>query len=154
MGVPHRNWNVSTQAPRAKVVLRSTYPPGCWDGITTVSKHKPENENAKKIDVALIHGRTADGQGLRVIRRRDDRLELADVRPLEEGKPIHGEIVRMTPRPEFPLLCDVETELPAPSSLTHRGPVQVATDTYRKNWDAIFQPASAAEDKSEVELLN
>jgi hypothetical protein len=123
-----------------------------------VSKEKLDSENApgkaEKVDVALIHGRTPDGQGLRVIRRRDDRLELADVRPLEQGKPIHGEVVRMTPRANFPLLCDVETEIPAPSvsAHAHKGPAQVATDTYRKNWDAIFQPAP--DDTVEPDLLN
>jgi hypothetical protein len=121
---------------------------------TRVSKQKPLSEKVgtEKIDVALIHGRTEDGQGLRVIRRRDDRLELADVRPLEEGKPIHGEVVRLTPRPDFPLLCDIETEFSSPSMLSHKGPAQVATDSYRRNWEAIFQPA--AEESAEPELLN
>lgn len=136
-------------------MLLSESPSGLLHQVKTVSKEKPESEKAeKKVDVALIHGRTADGQGLRVIRRREDRVELADVRPLEQGKPIHGEVVRMTPRADFPLLCDVETELPAPSasSHSHKGPAQVATDTYRKNWDAIFQPAP--EDAAEPDLLN
>ncbi len=146
--------------PGARSESRATLvsPYGLLEQVKAVSKQKPDSRNAQKkaekIDVALIHGRTADGQGLRVIRRRDDRVELADVRPLEQGKPIHGEVVRMTPRSDFPLLCDVETELPAPSASTHshKGPAQVATDTYRKNWDAIFHPAP--DDAVEPDLLN
>jgi hypothetical protein len=39
-------------------------------------------------DVALIHGKTPDGEGLRILRKREDRLELGAVRPLKEGMPI------------------------------------------------------------------
>jgi len=106
-------------------------------------------------DVALIHGVTPEGE-LRVLRQREDRIELGAVRPLKEGVPIVGEVVRLVPRKEFPLLCDVTTELvlpaaasaPAPAKSApasppaafgaRKGPAQVATDDYRKNWDVIW----------------
>jgi hypothetical protein len=98
-------------------------------------------------DVALIHGVTPEGD-LRILRKRNDRIELGGVRPLREGVPITGEVVRLTPRKECPLLCDVSTELAAPrppadvaearSTDTRKGPAQVATDRYRDNWDQIF----------------
>jgi hypothetical protein len=100
-------------------------------------------------DVALIHGKTPDGEGLRILRKREDRLELGAVRPLKEGMPITGEVVTLTPRPEFPLLCDVKVELAARSSADvaappRHGPAQVATDRYRENWDRIWtRPAKA-----------
>lgn len=99
-------------------------------------------------DVALIHGRTADGEGLRIIRKREDRLELGSVHPLKNGAPIQGEVVSLKPRPEFPLLCDVTTELEAPTApregsdvaaAGRSGPPQVATDRYRENWDRIWK---------------
>jgi len=96
-------------------------------------------------DVALIHGKTPDGEGLRVIRKRRERIELAMVRPLQHGAPITGEVVSLTPRPEFPLLCDVKVELEAPPATdvatrpAHGGPAQVATDSYRENWDRIWK---------------
>ena len=106
-------------------------------------------------DVALIHGVTPDGEGLKILRARGDRLELGAIRPLREGAPITGEVVTLRPRANFPALCDVETHFkpaeeasdrqePAPSALVQRtGPAQVATDEYRRNWDAIWsQPAS------------
>jgi len=60
-------------------------------------------------DVALIHGVTPDGEGLKILRARGDRLELGAIRPLREGAPITGEVVTLRPRANFPALCDVET---------------------------------------------
>lgn len=104
------------------------------------------SKRGESSDVALIHGVTPEGD-LRILRKRNDRLELGGVRALREGMPITGEVVRLTPRKEFPLLCDVATELPAPERPTdvaeargesRKGPAQVATDRYRDNWDVIF----------------
>lgn len=91
-------------------------------------------------DVALIHGRTEDGQGLRILRKRQDRLEVGAVMPLLPGKPIQGEVVRLEPRADFPLLCDVHVEYSpqAKSRGTSAGPAQVASDSYRENWELIF----------------
>lgn len=99
-------------------------------------------------DVALIHGRTPDGEGFSIIRKRGDRLELGAVKPLKDGVPISGEVVTLRPRPEFPLLCDVEVayrpahhgdDVAEKPRGPRRGPAQVATESYRQNWDAIFQ---------------
>lgn len=110
-------------------------------------------------DVALIHGVTPDGEGLQILRARDNRLELGAIRPLREGAPITGEVVTLRPRPNAPALCDVEVQLKAPqaaatddrqaprAALSHPGPAQVATDDYRRNWDAIW---SRPADKSKL----
>ena len=99
-------------------------------------------------DVVLIHGPSPDGKGLAVLRHRENRVEQALVMPIEHGKPIHGEIVTLKPRREFPLLCDVTVEyspadaskaLPSENRGLTKGPRQVATDEYRTNWDRIFQ---------------
>jgi hypothetical protein len=91
-------------------------------------------------DVAIVCGVSDDGQGLEIIRKRGERLETGTVRRLEQGKPIHGEVVRLRPREQFPMVCDVEVELAGPpqKAATLSGPAQVATDSYRKNWDAIY----------------
>lgn len=104
-------------------------------------------------DVALVCGVSSDGEGLEIIRKRGERLEAGTVRRLEQGKPIHGEVVRLKPREQSPLLCDVEVELPAPRAhaapqLTS-GPAQVATDSYRKNWEAVY-----GRSKKQRSLLN
>jgi hypothetical protein len=93
-------------------------------------------------DVAIVCGVSDDGQGVDIIRKRGERIEAGTVRRLEQGKPIHGEVVRLRPREQSPLVCDVEVEVPAPArqeapALTS-GPAQVATESYRKNWDAIY----------------
>ena len=91
-------------------------------------------------DVALIHGRTDDGRGLKILRRRQDRIEVGAVVPLTPGKPIVGEVVRLEPRKESPLLCNVHVEYapPVDARPTANGPAQVATDRYRQNWDLVF----------------
>jgi hypothetical protein len=97
----------------------------------------PESSNE---DVALVYGVSDDGGGLDILRRRQGRFEAGTVRPLEEGKPIRGEVVRLKPRKHSPLVCDVESEFSAELTRagTSNGPAQVATDQYRKNWDAIY----------------
>jgi hypothetical protein len=107
-------------------------------------------------DVAVVCGVSEDGQGVEVIRKRGERIEMGTVRRLEAGKPIHGEVVRLRPRAHAPFVCDVEVELAAASrddlagdTKAERaggahalgagsGPAQVATESYRKNWDAIY----------------
>lgn len=112
-------------------------------------------------DVVLIHGVTEDGKGLQVLRARNERVEAGQVRPLENGKPLQGDVVKLRPRPGAPLLCDVETEvaageLPASPSAApgrprgRKGPAQVASSAYRENWEAIWSRRSRDEDQ----LLN
>jgi hypothetical protein len=104
----------------------------------------------------LIHGVSEDGQALAVLRARDNRVEAGVVRQLKEGEALMGELVRLTPRAEHPLLCDVQVELASPlaratessaaQKLSHGGPAQVATPSYRENWDAIWKkPKKRAE---------
>lgn len=95
-------------------------------------------------DVVLLHGPTDDGQGVRVLRAREGRIEAGVVRPLEEGKPIaQGEVVKLTPRPGAPAVCDVEVQY-APPAPPRGKPVQVATKAYRDAWERIFESAHQA----------
>lgn len=95
-------------------------------------------------DQVLVHGVDARRKELHVIRRREDRVEAGIVRAAEPGKPIHGDLVTLKPRKEFPLLCDVTVVVPdpdrkpAPRVLSHAGPARVSSDAYRRGWDAIF----------------
>ena len=91
----------------------------------------------------LIRGVSEDGESLAVLRAREDRVELGIVRKVKDGQPITGELVRLTPRADSPLICDVEVEFTPPAAapshkLGHGGPAQVATPSYRQNWDAIW----------------
>ena len=106
------------------------------------------------VDVALIGGKTPDGEGLNILRRRKDRIEFGAVHPLKHGVPITGEVVTLTPRQDLPMVCDVKVELAAPSEATdvgapaHKGPAQVASESYRENWDRIWKR------NSDPELVN
>ncbi len=151
--------------------------PSSRDAQAPVPAAKPEKPGS---DVVLIRGVTDDGKGLEVLRARDERLEIGQVRPLEEGKPLAGDVVRLLPRPDAPYLCDVETQVRVPTpgasrdvsrvpqsgepqgfpgaerrvakeaAAEHRplrsGPPQVATDAYRKNWDAIWSTRDKGRD--------
>jgi hypothetical protein len=91
-------------------------------------------------DVAVVFGQ--DEHGTHILRRRSEEapLEAGLLRPLREGKPIDGEVIRLTPRREGPMLFDVKTELPDPRSqrATTEGPAQVANEAYRRGWDAVW----------------
>jgi hypothetical protein len=98
--------------------------------------------------VAIVCGK--DEQGLYILRRRseDAPVEAAVVQPIVEGRPITGEVISMRPRKDIPFLFDAKTELEAPASATARatsGPAQVASDSYRSGWDAIWGPRQRRE---------
>jgi hypothetical protein len=96
-------------------------------------------------DVVMLHGKTEDGEGARVLRARPGRLEGGEVRPLREGKPLgKGEIVSLSRRKDAPALYDVKVEhvVGEPDARSTQkatpGPAQVATRAYRENWERIF----------------
>ena len=94
-------------------------------------------------DVAIVCGK--DEQGLHILRRRseDAPVEAAVLQPLAEGRPITGEVISMRPRKDFPFLFDAKTEIESPVPAAERatnGPAQVASNSYRSGWDAIWGP--------------
>jgi hypothetical protein len=100
-----------------------------------------------KEDVVFVHSAAPGGEGLRVIRKREDTLEIGEIRAAKEGQPLHGDLVRLKPRAESDRLFDVEVlvsreetqrALPAHAAPAHPGPAQVATNAYRDGWEAIF----------------
>ena len=103
-------------------------------------------DRRKDKDVALVYGTADDGEGYKILRQRggSPRVEAGMLRPMQSGRAITGEVVHLEPRSESPLLFDVQTdeELSSPASLAaggaRGGPPQVATDDYRRGWDAIW----------------
>ena len=97
-------------------------------------------------DVVILGPPTADGAGVHVLRAREEKVEVGELRALEEGRPIVGEIVTLAPRKDNPRVCDVKDSYRAPSSagattalaLAHKGPAKVSTGAYRDGWDEIF----------------
>ena len=94
-------------------------------------------------DVAMVLDRTEDADGYRVVRHRaaENRIEFGTMRPLKEGRPIDGEVISLQQRKDHQFLYDVKTELPDPSPerrMTSDGPAQIASDDYRRGWDAIW----------------
>lgn len=92
-------------------------------------------------DVVLLGPPTADGEGVRVLRAREDRIEAGEVRPVKHGAPLHSgtEIVKLSPRADSPQVCDVEVTYAQPvTGKRGKGPAQVASSSYREGWDEIF----------------
>ena len=87
-------------------------------------------------DVVWVHGRSEDGKSFGVLRQRGQQVEVGTIRALDQGKPIHGEIVRLKPRDESPALFDVEVQHDARPA-TGR-PAKVASEQYRKGWESIW----------------
>ena len=85
-----------------------------------------------------------DVDGVHILRRRGENspVEAGLLQPLVEGRPISGELITMKRREDVPFLFDVKSELPGPEAATEtrssHGPSQVATESYRKGWDAIW----------------
>jgi hypothetical protein len=113
--------------------------------------------------VVLMCGASSDGRGVDVLRKRGECLQAGVVRPLEEGKPLQGEVVQLAQRGNTPLF-DVtvrydgkaggaealppESRQPASGSAkmdsgTRGHPPKVTSDDYRKNWDAIWKRPSS-----------
>ena len=99
---------------------------------------------AAPVDVVVLGPPTADGGGVHVLRARDEKIETGELRALQEGRPITGEVVTLEPRKENPRVCDVRSTFSPPSSKSstsaapHKGPARVATQAYRDGWDEIF----------------
>ncbi|MDH3201067.1 MAG: hypothetical protein OEM15_09260 [Myxococcales bacterium] len=95
-------------------------------------------------DVALLCSRSEDGRSYGILRRRKEEIQVGTLRALEEGKPIHGEIVSLRPRSDSPMLFDVETEHVMTPARTASGPPKISTKEYREGWDSIWSEKSGS----------
>lgn len=84
----------------------------------------------------MVYGQSEDGSRYDVLRRRNGEIQAGTMRPLDHGKPIHGEVVQLKPREEAPFLFDVE--VPHEPRGSAGRPAKVATDQYRKGWESIW----------------
>lgn len=105
-------------------------------------------------DRLLLHSQSETG--VRVLRQRRGQIELGELRPMREGKPIEGEVVRLAPTGRERLF-DVETLYEPPPQRSAKGPPKVASAAFRAEWDRIFGAAEAAPEDAgdpEPDLLN
>jgi hypothetical protein len=111
-------------------------------------------------DVVMV-GPALPSGGHVVLRKRgasaERPWEAFAMRPMEEGKPLHGELVKLAPRAE-PHLYDVEVlhdarvrsddvepserQAARPAEKERGRPAQVATDDYRRGWSRLFAKKS------------
>jgi len=98
-----------------------------------------DDESPTKQDVVFVHSALEDGDGFRVLRRRDDAIEVGEIRAVQEGRPLHGDMVRLSPRAESDRLFDVEVLVSRDEIAPRSGPAKVASAAYRANWETIFR---------------
>lgn len=92
----------------------------------------------KDFDVVFLQGETKDGEGLRALRSRPGRIEATELRAVREGRPLTGELVRLLPREESPLLWNVDVQYSQDEQRGHAGPARITSEAYRDNWERIF----------------
>jgi hypothetical protein len=84
-----------------------------------------------------VHSESADGEAMNVVRKRGDEVSFGQVRKAEEGKPIAGDLVSLTPHEDAPRLFDVEV-LHESKAARAEGPANVSSPAYRKGWAEVF----------------
>jgi len=102
--------------------------------------------------VLYVHSPTESGGGYHVIRQREERIEVGELRPMREGMPLSGELVKLIPRAESDRLFDVDVLYATEKRSEDGGPAQVATDSYRRNWDKIFGGSPAPRKERDSDL--
>jgi hypothetical protein len=115
---------------------------------------RPDDGTEEPEETVLISGFDARTKEVTVLKPAADGVEAAVLRPALEGRPLTGDLVRLTPRPDFPLLAGLKTVLRHPDhrppgddaappraasrSLPHQGPPRVSSEAYRRGWEAVF----------------
>ena len=120
------------------------------------TKNDSDSEaKADSKDIVLMHGPTSDGNGIRVLRAREGRVEEGELRLVRQGMPIpSGEVVSLAQRHEHPLLWDVKVHFRMEANQGHAGPARVASRAYRENWDDVFVSNRADHNVDDERMLN
>jgi len=99
-------------------------------------------------DIVFVHGKSEGGR-YQVIRQRDQQIEIGEMATVREGQPILGDLVKLHPLEQHERLFACETIASSPVR-EEQGPAQVASEAYRKGWEAIFGDRPALEDPSQL----
>ncbi|HHH11555.1 MAG TPA: hypothetical protein ENK23_05715 [Sorangium sp.] len=101
-------------------------------------------------DQMVVFGRNATDDSLHVLRQRNQRLELGKLHALRQGRPINGEVVRLSRHADNSPVYDVDVLLKAPATATGKGPARVNSMPFRTGWDVIFGGGDAASTVAEA----
>lgn len=89
-------------------------------------------------DFVVLGPKTEDGRQTAIRHREDHTVELCEVYPVQDGRPIseNSEIVQLSG----------EGPVYRVESSTRKGPAKVANRAFRENYDAIFGKKAASKD--------
>lgn len=79
------------------------------------------------LDVAVL-GPEVDGGGRLVIRQQGDQVSAGVLHPLDENRPVTGELVTLSPRGDGSYRVESHG----------KGPAKVSSPGYRQGWDNVF----------------
>jgi hypothetical protein len=99
-----------------------------------------ETEKENDRDVIFAGPQQEDGSREAIRYRSEGSVDVGSLRPLEHGKPIIGDAVRLHARTDGPGM-DVEYLTQEPSEPTRSegsGPAKVNSKAFRDNWGEIF----------------
>ena len=119
------------------------HPGGAGDCASSATKPSSEAEGGPKAppseagDRLFVYSRT-ERETYKVLRSRADRIEMGELASLKEGRPIQGEVVKLSPIEGRNNLYDVEVLVDSREKSSTGRPAQVANAAYRRNWEAIF----------------
>lgn len=113
---------------------------------------KNKESKPKVDDVVLVHGKTDDGEGMKVLRKKGEELSSGEIRPIREGQPLDGEMVSLSPReqqglfdvevhysPENPTSTNLSANPTSPTSFSKlERPAKVSNPEFRQGWDLIW----------------
>jgi hypothetical protein len=99
-----------------------------------VSDPPKKGDLPKGQDFAIPLG-PAEGGGIRIIRHHSDHsISTGVCRPLEEGKPFQGEVVRMSRNEDGPGIKMESVYKPEAG-----GPAKVNSPSFKSGWDRIWK---------------
>ena len=81
----------------------------CTDEQASEGSGEGEGEGDSH-DRLFVHSKVERGEGYHVIRTRPGQVEIGELREMQPGKPISGEVVKLTPTEDHDRVFDVEVE--------------------------------------------
>ncbi|HOU54107.1 MAG TPA: hypothetical protein PLQ97_09285 [Myxococcota bacterium] len=108
-------------------------------------------------DLVVIADANPESRDVTVVRPTPEGVVASVLKPVQPGQPLLGDMVRLEPLPQVPILARMRTVLRHPDARAPRGPSDDeapssrtflgSTDAYRRGWEAVFGRDGPVEDR-------